>query len=359
MVEKEMIPGTIAFIGSGETANAGGQVFEALAQRLPKPLAVSVLETPAGFELNSTQVAGRIAEFLRTRLQNYQPKVEVIAARRKNTDYSPDSPALLQPMLHSNLFFMGPGSPTYAVRQLSGSLAWHILAARHRLGAALVFASAAAIAAGAWCLPVYEIYKAGEDPCWKPGLNLLAPFGLSLVVISHWNNNDGGTELDTSRCFIGQARFEKLQAQLPQDVTIVGIDEHTALLLDLDRQNCQVLGNGFIHVIRGAYERQYQRGDVFLLRELGTVQKPQDAAEGISAEVWQLVVENGAAEATPEPALLPQAPQEVLSLVEQRQKARLRLLWSEADVLRDQIAALGWQVIDTPAGPQLNPLEKR
>ncbi len=49
----------------------------------------------------------------------------------------------------------------------------------------------------------------------------------------HWNNSDGGTELDCSRCWMGQARFELLHAMLPQSATVIGLDEHTALILDL------------------------------------------------------------------------------------------------------------------------------
>jgi len=57
-------PGRIALLGSGETSLAGGRVFEALARVLPTPLRVAVLDTPAGFELNSARVAGRVADFL-------------------------------------------------------------------------------------------------------------------------------------------------------------------------------------------------------------------------------------------------------------------------------------------------------
>ena len=60
--------GQIAFLGSGETSLAGGRIFETLARSLPQPLKVAILETPAGFELNSDQVAGRVAEFMRNRL---------------------------------------------------------------------------------------------------------------------------------------------------------------------------------------------------------------------------------------------------------------------------------------------------
>jgi len=51
-------------LGSGETSLAGGRVFESLARVLPTPLRVVVLETPAGFEPNSAQVAGHVADFL-------------------------------------------------------------------------------------------------------------------------------------------------------------------------------------------------------------------------------------------------------------------------------------------------------
>jgi cysteinyl-tRNA synthetase len=40
-------------------------------------------------------------------------------------------------------------------------------------------------------------------------------------------------------------------------------------------------------------------------------------------------------------------------LVDQRQKAREDKNWAESDRLRDEIAALGWQVQDTPNGPEL------
>ena len=70
-------------------------------------------------------------------------------ARKRGTLDSPDEPQVVAPLLEADLIFMGPGSPTYAVRQLSDSLAWHYLLARHRLGAALVLASAAVIAISA------------------------------------------------------------------------------------------------------------------------------------------------------------------------------------------------------------------
>jgi hypothetical protein len=63
-----MTIGQIAFLGSGETSLAGGRIFEALAKKINDPIRIALMETPAGFELNSTQVVGKVGEFMKTRL---------------------------------------------------------------------------------------------------------------------------------------------------------------------------------------------------------------------------------------------------------------------------------------------------
>ena len=345
-------PGRIALLGSGETSLAGGRVFESLAKVLPTPLRVAVLETPAGFELNSDRVAGRVADFLAVRLQNYRPQVTVIPARQRGTRFSPDDPEITAALLHADLMFMGPGSPTYAVRQLRDSLAWHRLIARQRVGATLALASAAVVAVSALALPVYEIYKAGHDLGWQPGLDLFGPYGLKLVFVPHWNNAEGGAELDTSRCFMGRSRFETLRAMLPADVTVVGIDEHTALAIDLADGAAQVMGAGDVTVLRGAETRCFAQGDRFSLAEFGPFAWPKPDA-GLPADVWAEALAAAAADEAPSP------PAEVLALVAEREAARARRDWAAADALRSRIAALGWQVRDTPEGPVTETLSRK
>jgi len=340
--------------GSGETSASGRKIWDWLFRRLSPPIHVAVLETPAGFELNSAQVAGRVGDFLRRRLQNYRPQVTIIPARKRGTPFSPDNPEVVAPLLQANVVFMGPGSPTYAVRQLKDSLAWHMLVARHRRGAAIVLASAAVIAASVRALPVYEIYKVGEELHWRHGLDFFGAYSLSLVFIPHWNNTEGGAELDTSRCFMGRSRFERLLSLLPDDVTVVGIDEHTALAVDIAARRCQVLGKGGVTRIRDGEERHFTSGTNFPLTELGPFQMPHPE-DGIPPEVWQRVLE---AETQPVAEPSPEPPPEVLALVAQRQVARERRDWPTADALREQIAALGWRVIDTPEGPRLELVQK-
>ncbi len=341
-----MAPGQIAFLGSGETSRAGGAVFEQVARSLPEAPRIAVLETPAGFELNSDQVARRVGDFLRSRLQNYNPIVEVLPARKRGTPFSPDEPELLKPLFTSNFIFMGPGSPTYAIRQLQGSLAWDLIRARHRLGAALVFASSATIAVGAWALPVYEIYKVGEDVHSVRGLNLFADFGMHLSFIPHWNNAEGGDDVDTSRCFVGMERFATWCNSLPQENTTVGLDEHTGLIIDFVKGTCSVNGVSSVSLVRDCDPRMYPAGAKFPLTELGSFRIPTPVHSGIPARAWEL-----ASTESQSPVIGPGP--EVLVLVEQRQKARASSNWGESDRLRERIATLGWNVQDTEDGPQL------
>lgn len=338
-------PGPIVLFGSGETSPSGQRIFDQVFQHLPDKPRVSILETPAGFELNSPKVAGRIADYLLRHLKNYLPQVDVIPARKRNSPFSPDDKQIAAPLLTSDLIFAGPGSPSYAVRQLQNSLTWHYLLARHRLGAALAFSSAAVIALSVQALPVYEIFKVGEDPHWKPGLDFFAPYGLPLVFIPHWNNKDGGDDLDTSRCFIGRARFEQILTKLPKDHFIVGIDEHTALWLDCANQCFQVSGLGTVSILQGCDLQVITSGDTIPFNDLMNC-SDLDPTEGIPAEVWEAA--QNAAQAGVR-GLVP--PKEVSDLVEQRQIARARNEWPTADDLRDRIAELGWYVNDTPDGP--------
>ena len=200
-------PGPIVLLGSGETAPNAQKIYHRLFTQMADDVRVAILETPAGFEPNSDYVAGQIAVYLRKRLQNFRPKVAIVPARRRDGTLSTDNPEIVGALYDANFLLMGPGSPTYTVRHLRETHAWHVLRAMNRLGATLFFASAATLAMSRQTLPIYEIYKVGEELHWKAGLDFFGDFGLSLIFVSHWNNNDGGEVLDTSRCYLGQARF--------------------------------------------------------------------------------------------------------------------------------------------------------
>ena len=344
------LPGPIALISSGETTAHAGVLYDRLCNGATAPLQVAILETPAGFQPNSEAVARKVADYLRIRLQNLHPTITLLPARARGSAFSPDDPATTEFLRQAQMIFLGAGSPTYTVRQLTNSLAWQRVLARQRHGTPLITASAATIAMGAFALPVYEIFKVGTDLHWNTGLDLFRPYGLNLVFIPHWDNSEGGSELDTSRCFLGQERFTQMLALLPTDLTVIGIDEHTSLLIDLAAGVATVLGRGGVTLIKpDRREERYERRAQFALDQLGAFHIP-DLATGLEPNVWADMAEQPTLVPTvaEEPAALPS---EVLNLVAARQEARAARDWSAADQIRGQLADLGWQVRDTPNGP--------
>lgn len=342
-----MTLGKIAFLGSGETSLAGGRIFESLVRDLQSPLRIALMETPAGFELNSAQVVGRVGEFMTSRLQNYKPVIDAVAARKKNSQFDPNNPDIIEPLFNANMIFMGPGSPTYAIRQLKDTLAWDVIRARHRLGATLIFASAATISVGAHALPVYEIYKVGQDVHIVDGLNLFADFGLHLSFVPHWNNAEGGVDLDTSRCFIGMDRFAEWCRFLPGENLTVGLDEHTGIILDFEKGICEISGVSSISLVRDCEPepKMHPAGTTFPLRELGELRRPDPIEQDIPAAVWEMVRNSPSVDESPS--------DEVIALAEKRQLARANKQWGESDQLRAQISALGWTVQDSKDGYKL------
>ena len=130
----------------------------------------------------------------------------------------------------SNFIFSGPGSPSYAAKNWIETDVPNIFEEKLLNGSSLVFASAAASTLGIRTIPVYEIYKVGIDPYWESGINLLQVFDINCVVVPHFNNKEGGNH-DTSMSYLGENRMKKLQQIHPTN--ILGIDEHTALILSL------------------------------------------------------------------------------------------------------------------------------
>ncbi len=348
-------PGPIVLLGSGETSPSIRKVYDDLFQRFEPPVNVSILETPAGFEPNSDYVADQIGAYLEKRLQNHRPAISIIPARKRGTEFSPDNPDLLAPMYDADLLLMGPGSPTYAARQLSNSIAWQTLQACQRLGMAIVFASATTIASSRYVLPVYEIYKVGDDLHWQDGLDFFAPYGLNLVFVPHWNNNDGGKVLDTSHCYIGAERYEQMIALLPDDDsverTIVGIDENTALIFEPADGLCSVQGVGGVTLIRQGEELRFESGDQFGIDKLGAFRMAADHA-GIAETIWQETQEQLRIRRE-EAAKVAGAPDDIVVLVDAREAARQGQDWATADRLRGEIESAGWQLLDTADGPIL------
>ena len=125
----------------------------------------------------------------------------------------------------------------------------------------------------------------------------MGALGLPAVVIPHFDNAEGGTH-DTRYCYMGEARLTLLESMLPDDVFVLGVDEHTACVIDLDEGVVTVAGRGRVTVRRRGRMAHVGVGDTVAVSSLAGL-AGQDTGARASAGV--------AIEATAEPALGRQA----------------------------------------------------
>jgi hypothetical protein len=238
-------PRILAIMGSGETAPTMAKVHRALFERLgPGPVPAAILDTPYGFQENADDLSLRTVRFF---AESVGREVNVASYRSRDVDALTAATALAR-VREARYLMAGPGSPSYALRQWADGPIPVALADLLRNGGILTMASAAALTLGAVTIPVYEIYKVGASPSWLPGLDLLAAAtGLRAAVVPHYDNAEGGNH-DTRFCYMGERRLRDLEEQLPPGTFILGVDSHTALVLDLDRRTAAVAGLGGVTV---------------------------------------------------------------------------------------------------------------
>jgi cyanophycinase-like exopeptidase len=263
--------GLLVVMGSGETAPTMVKVHrEVLAASGSGPAVL--LDTPFGFQLNADDLVGRTCAYFS---QSVGVRVDVARWRRPDTPTVEREQALAV-VARAAWAFAGPGSPTYALRCWRGTPLPAALADVAARGGTLVFGSAAACTLGTHTIPVYEIYKVGEDPAWVPGLDLLDRLaGLRAVVVPHFDNNEGG-HYDTRFCYLGEERLARLETELPDDVGVLGVDEHTALVVDLGARTARVVGNGVVTVRRRGRSARYADGATLGLDALDAMLRGAD-----------------------------------------------------------------------------------
>jgi len=265
--------GKIVLMGSGELTATMVEVHKSLLSGLQGSPQAAFLDTPAGFQLNVDQISQKAVEYFRNHIQ-HPLAVSSFKSRTDTTDL--ETAKAFRILRESAYILIGPGSPTYAVAQWSESPVPEIFTRCINNGGCLVAASAAALTVGRLTLPVYEIYKVGQQLHWVEGIDILGRFGLDLIVIPHWNNAEGGTH-DTRLCFMGAPRFEKLVALLGEDIPVLGLDEHTACILDLAANEAEVKGIGTVVFRQNDREVRFKSGERFSM----------DVLRGDAAQNWQ------------------------------------------------------------------------
>ncbi|MEV0231283.1 hypothetical protein [Nonomuraea sp. NPDC050786] len=267
------MPGLLVLMGSGETSPTMVEIHRAAARALRPGARAVLLDTPYAFQENAADISARARRYF---AQSVGLEVEVASG-----------------ITGADWVFSGPGSPTYALDRWTGSGIAGDLRARVRSREGVtVLASAAACTAGLATVPVYEIYKVGAEPHWREGIDLLEPLGLQAVLIPHFDNAEGGTH-DTRYCYLGERRLSRMERELPPGTALLGLDEHTALVIDLQTESVRVAGRGGVTVRRPGSQTVLPTGtrtDLAELRRLaegatGAATIPPPLAEPAPAEV--------------------------------------------------------------------------
>ena len=258
------LPHILAVMGSGETSPTMVSTHRMLAAKLAKTSRAVLLDTPYGFQENAPELATKASEYFQTSINlvlEVAGLTEIIGADALAVERG------LQKVADADYVFAGPGSPTYALRQWSGTSLAGLLNKKLHDGGIVTFASAAALTLGKFTLPVYEIYKVGEDPRWLDGLNILGEIGINVALIPHYNNAEGGHH-DTRFCYMGERRLAMLECELPDDVYVLGVDEHTGLVIDLDAETVAVVGKGVVTIRVHGESTQIASGETFSVDRL-------------------------------------------------------------------------------------------
>jgi cyanophycinase-like exopeptidase len=263
------MPRLLAIMGSGETAPTMVKVHRLLLEKMgPGPVPAVLLDTPFGFQENAREIAGRAVTFFRESLHapiSVTGLATSPAGEIREAAFSDEE--LVTAVRDARYVFAGPGSPSYALRKWQTTVVPGLLTEKLRHGGCVVFASAAALTLGLATVPVYEIYKCGEDPHWLEGLDITAVAGIRAAVIPHYDNSEGGTH-DTRFCYLGERRLAVMERQLPQGAFVLGIDEHTACILDLDAGTASVEGRGVVTVRSSGRCATFSSGETVSIEQI-------------------------------------------------------------------------------------------
>lgn len=237
-------------MGSGETSPTMVKVHRALLERVGGPAVL--LDTPYGFQMNADDLSSRSVRYFR---DSVGTDVDVVGYRTSSEQGSVAYEQAMSRLRDAAYVFAGPGSPSYALRHWEGSSVPDLLREKLRSSGCVTFASAAALTLGIVTVPVYEIYKVGAEPHWSRGLDLLSEVGLCAAVIPHYDNAEGGNH-DTRYSYLGEERLSAMESELPELAFVLGIDEHTGVVFDLDAATATVVGRGAMTArARGASHR--------------------------------------------------------------------------------------------------------
>jgi cyanophycinase len=233
--------GPIALLGSGEYTAAMNETDRALLSRLGPQPQVALVPAASGLEPGSPARWNAMGREHFTALGVSVVPLELLGAEDAH------KPAITAALAEADLIYFSGGNPEHLVQTLRDSPAWKAISARHAAGAAIAGCSAGAMMMGEYTIRVRQV-AAGQAPNWLPAMAVVP----GIAVLPHF---------DRMASFVGQEIFQAVIASAPAGVTLLGIDEDTALVW-LDNEGWQVMGRQTVSVFGSSGERRvYKAGE--------------------------------------------------------------------------------------------------
>ena len=217
----------ISLVGSGEYLGPMEPVDRLLLGELREPPRVVCLPTAAGAEGKE-----RIAYWSSLGIKHFTRLGANVEALPVIDRDSADDKVLAERIANANFVYLSGGKPGYLYETLTGSLAWEAIISVSETGGILAGCSAGAMIMG-------EVFFGFTG--WKSGFSLLS----GATIIPHFDE-------------FPRSRLNAICAQVPEDLTAIGIDGNTALIKDGDR--IEVLGSGGVTICDKDRRIRYTRG---------------------------------------------------------------------------------------------------
>ncbi|OIQ76622.1 cyanophycinase [mine drainage metagenome] len=225
-------PGSIALVGSGEYLPVMLEVERELL--VGRPSKYVQIPLAAGLESDeSLDYWVKLGQEQAERLG-----VEAISIRVRNQDDANDpTHALL--VRGAGLIYLSGGNPSHLAKSLNGTTLWKAIVDEWKNGAVLAGCSAGAMALTGW---VPALRRPFQEP--TPGLGLLP----HLRVLPHFD-----------RMFARIPELLSRFSDVPEGVSILGIDEDTALVGGPHKWT--VKGRQSVWLINGSHREEFHPGD--------------------------------------------------------------------------------------------------
>ncbi len=254
-------------MGSGETAPTMAKVHRQLFARLGRaPIPAVLLDTPYGFQENADEITERALDYFRDNVGFPMTLAPFRSARvrpARTSDRQSRAPE------RRTTCSRVPAVPATRWRSGADTELPSIVADKLARGGIVVFASAAALTLGSHTVPVYEIYKVGRTRSVARRARPARPRSVCRWPSSRTTTTPRVARTTPASATSASAGWRPSSRCCPTSHFVLGVDSHTALVLDLAAGAATVLGLGSVTVRVAGRSEVFEAGTSLPISGLG------------------------------------------------------------------------------------------